>query len=68
MQRTVCLRCLYGTLLPRILKGELPKCLEAILNSLLEPSEVVTKQSFATVRVLIEEYGGAYPGGSVLRT
>jgi len=80
-------RCLYNTLLPRIVKGEtnetkagalalfqslahgatqaflphLPKCLEAILNSLLEPSEVVTRQTVATVRVLIEEYGGTYP-------
>ena len=79
--------CLYGTLLPRILKGEtneteagalallqscahsgmqaflphLPKCLGVILNSLLEASEAVVRQSIATVRVLLEQYGGACP-------
>ena len=74
-------RCLYGTLLPGILKGETNETKAGVLalfrrhaglpstpaqvsgghsSSLLEPSEVVTKQSIATVRVLIEEYRGAH--------
>lgn len=39
----------------------LPRCLQVILDALLEESEVVTKQAVASVRVLIDEYGSTYP-------
>mmetsp|Transcript_560 Transcript_560/g.1554 ORF Transcript_560/g.1554 Transcript_560/m.1554 type:complete len:1487 (+) Transcript_560:65-4525(+) len=39
----------------------MPKCLQVVLDALNEESEVVTKQALAAGKVLIDEYGAAYP-------
>jgi len=39
----------------------LPKCLQTVLDSLKEESEIVTKQANATCRTIVEEYASAYP-------
>lgn len=39
----------------------LPRCLQTILDALNEESEIVTKQASASLKVLVDEYGSAYP-------
>jgi len=39
----------------------LPRCLQTVLDALSEESEVVTKQAYEAIKVLINEYGAVYP-------
>jgi len=46
---------------PQAFVPHVPRCLQTVLDALNEESEVVTKQATAALKVLIEEYGSAYP-------
>lgn len=46
---------------PQAMLPHVTKCLPAILDALKEESEVVTKQAMSSLKVMVEEFGSAYP-------